>query len=106
MPLPTTTSGSLMGVASYARFGKARRTRRQEGLAQVVPPCERDAADVECKEDLERQVRAPGGGDRGAEAAGYQIAAARPDRSDESQRGGALDAGRLEGKHAAGFAET
>src|SRR5437016_9730251 len=106
MPLPTMTSGSLMGGISYARFGEARRAHRQESFAQVVPPCQRYAADVECKEDLQRQVRSSRGGDRGPEAAGYQIAAAGADRSNESQRGGALDAGRLKGKHAAGFAET
>src|SRR5437016_11240983 len=106
MPLPTMTSGSLMGGISYARFGEARRAHRQESFAQVVPPCERYAADVECKEDLQRQMRSSRGGDRGAEAAGYQIAAACADRSDESQRGGALDTGRLNGKHAASFAET
>src|SRR5580704_12716541 len=95
----------LMRV-SHARFGEARRALRQKALAQVIPPGQPDAGHVERQEDHQRQMRAAGGGDRGAEAARDQIAAAGADRADESERGGALDAGRLHGGRPAGFARA
>src|SRR5215470_5142369 len=112
IPAPTTTSRgrpkrSLLMAASHARsharFGEARRTQCKKALAQVVPPRERDAGHIEHQEDFQRQMRTPGGCNRGAEAARDQIAAAGADCANESQRGGALDAGRLQGERPAGL---
>src|ERR1022692_3111941 len=89
---------------SHARFGEARRTRRYGALAQVEPPGERQADRVERQVDFQRELRTTGDGDRLAEAARDQIAAARADRADESKRSPTLDAGGLQGERAAGFA--
>src|SRR5262249_60879531 len=42
-------------------------------------------------------MRTPGGGDRGAKAARDQVATAGAHCADKSQRGGALETGRLQG---------
>src|SRR5437868_828512 len=67
-------------ASSHARFGKARR------LAQVVPPRERDAGDVEQQEDFKRVIGATGCGNGGAEPARDKIAAASTDCADEAER--------------------
>src|SRR3954469_15657536 len=101
MPLPMTTRRSRAGLArpdipvigSDPRRGKTWRAGRQEALAHVVPPGQRDAADVEGQEYQQRQMRPAGARDRGAEAARDQVAAAGADRRGEAENGGALDAG-------------
>src|ERR1041385_2396109 len=80
--------------------------RRNEAAAQVVPPGQRQAAGVEREVDAERQVRAAGRGDRCAETARDQVAAAGADRADEAERGGALDARRLDGSQTPGLARS
>src|ERR1700687_307943 len=89
---------------SHARFGEARRTRRHGALAQVEPPGERQADRVERQVDFQRELRTTGDGDRLAEAARDQVAAAGADRPDESERRTTLDAGDLQGERPAGFA--
>src|SRR5215204_5969612 len=96
IPLPMTTSRSRAGGVplispSNPGFGETGGALREEALAHVVPPGQRDAADVEQQEDLQRQVRTTGRRDRGAETAGDQVSAARADRPDKAERGGALD---------------
>src|ERR1700736_6371336 len=101
------TSGSLTAspysCRSDPRLGEARRARRHRTLAQIVPPCERQADRVERQIDFQRQLRTAGDGDRLAEAARDQVAAAGADRADESERGTALDAGGPQGEGPAGF---
>src|SRR5262249_32957254 len=87
---------SLLMLVSHPRFREARRDRRKR-TAQVVPPRERYAGHIEGEEHRQRQMRTPGRGDRGAKAARDQVAAAGPDSADKSQRGGALETGRLHG---------
>src|SRR5215469_3995608 len=111
MPLPMTTScarpwpiTSRPIARSHAGFGEVRGTRRTEAPAQVVPPGERQAGHVEGEEDRQREMRPASHGDRGAEAARDQITAAGTDRTDEAERGGGLDARRLERERPSGFA--
>src|ERR1700726_2106995 len=107
IPLPTMTSGSLTAsnsCCSDARPGETCRARRHRTLAQIVPPCERQADRVERQIDFQRQLRTAGDGDRLAEAARDQVAAAGADRADETERGAALDAGGLQSECPAGFA--
>src|SRR5712672_3081486 len=98
MPLPITTSRSRRGcwrriAASHAGLGEAAwQALGQEAAAHVVPPGYGDARHVVEQEDLQREMRTSGRGNRGAETARDQIAAAGADCSDEAQRGGALDA--------------
>src|ERR1700726_1987638 len=89
---------------SHSCLGEARYARRRRTPAQVMPPGEREADRVERQVDFQRELRTTGDGDRLAEAARDQIAAARADRADESKRSPALDAGGLQGERAAGFA--
>src|SRR5215475_6440492 len=103
LPLPTTRSRWrpeqwLFMAASDARGGEARRPQRKKARAQVVPPCECDAGHVEHQEDFQRQIGTPGSGDRGAETARDQIAAAGANGADEPQRGGAFESGRFQGQ--------
>src|SRR5260370_14239655 len=91
---------------SHPRFGQTRRNRRKCALAQVVPPRERYAGHIEGEEDRQRQVRTTGGGDRGAKAARDQIATASADGADKSQRGGGLEAGRLQGERPGDLAQA
>src|SRR5215471_1809404 len=90
----------LLTPPSHTRRGETCRARRV-ALAQVVPPGEAEAGRVEGEVDHERQMRAPGDGNRCAEAARDQIAAAGADRADEAERGRAFDAGRRHGPLAA-----
>ena len=69
-----------------------------------MPPGEREADRVERQVDFQRELRTTGEGDRFAEAARDQIAAAGADRADEAERSTALDAGGLQGERPAGFA--
>src|SRR5258707_1026840 len=92
--------------ASHARFGEICRALRKKALAQVVPPREREAGGVERQVDDERQMRATGGGNRRAEAARDQIAAAGADCPDKSECGGSFDAGSPQGERTAGIAGT
>src|SRR5262245_6480634 len=87
---------SLLMLVSHPRFGEARRDRRKRA-AQVVPPRERYAGYIEGEEHRQRQMRTPGGGDRGAKAARDQVATAAPYCADKSHAGGALETGRLQG---------
>ena len=89
-----------------SRSGEARRAHHQERPAQVVPPREPDAGDVERKEHFEREMRGAGCGNGGAEAARDEIAAACTDRTDEAQGGSSLNARRLDGRKAAGVARS
>src|SRR5918998_1256880 len=112
MPLPMTTRRSplrlsddvLPVIGSDPRRGKARRALRQKALAHVVPPGQREAADIECQEHDQRQMRAAGTCDRGTEAARDQIAAARADRPDKAERGGAFERRRLDRRETTRFA--
>src|ERR1700729_3504858 len=83
---------------SNTRLGEARYAPRRRTPAQVMPPGQREADRVECQVDFQRELRTTGDGDRLAEAARDQIAAARADRADESKRSPALDAGGLQGE--------
>src|SRR5271156_1533575 len=87
-----------------ARFGKARHAGFRRCLAQVEPPGERQAGCVEAEIDDERELRTAGDGDRLAEAARDQIAAAGTDGADEAECSPALDARRLQRRRAAGLA--
>src|ERR1700676_2373281 len=89
---------------SHPCLGEARYARRRRTPAQVVPPGEREADRVERQVDFQRELRTTGDGDRFAEAARAQIAAAGADRADEAERGTTLDAGGLQGERPAGFA--
>src|SRR5262249_62077731 len=89
---------SLLILVSHPRFGEARRDRRK-CTAQVEPPRERYAGHVEGQEHRQGQMRTPGGGDRGAKAAWDQVATAGADCADKSQRGRALETGRLQGAY-------
>src|SRR5579883_1858304 len=80
--------------------------RRQEALAQIKPPGEREARRIEREVDAERERRAAGRGDRGAEAARNEVAATGADRADEAERGAAGDACRLERTGAGGLARA
>src|ERR1700732_5265517 len=85
---------------SDARLSEARGARRI-APAQVETPRQSEAGRVECQVDDQRQMRTAGHGNRRAEAARDQVAAAGTDRADESERGTAFDAGRLQGERAA-----
>src|SRR5580704_2647289 len=107
IPLPTTTSRGRMAplmTRSDPSVGETRRSRIDRALAQVEPPGQRQADGVEGEIDFERQKRAAGRGDRGAEAARDEVAADGADGADEAQRGGALDAGGLQRCCSARFA--
>src|SRR3954447_4128974 len=83
------------GTTLYARLGETGCTRLHRALAQVKPPGQRQAARVEREIDDQRQLRSAGHGDRLAEAARDQIAAASPNGADEPKRCAALNAGGL-----------
>src|SRR5690348_7173665 len=87
---------AAMTTRSHPCLGEAWRTRDEKAFAQVVPPGQRNAGQVEEKENCERQMRTAGCRNGGAEAARNQISPAGTYRADESERGGGLEARVLE----------
>src|SRR5436190_22761190 len=85
-------------ASSHARFGKKRR------LAQVVPPVERDAGDVEPQEDLKREIGPTGCGNGGAEPARDEEATDGADCADEAERGPGFEPRCFERERAASLA--
>src|SRR4029079_12507318 len=70
----------MLMLLSHARFGEERR------LAQVIPPSETDAGDVEQQEDCKREIGPTRRGNGGGEPARDKIAAACADSADEADR--------------------
>src|SRR5262249_5851774 len=58
--------GQPLMLVSYTPFGEARRARRKQTLAQVVPPREGYAGNIKRQEDCQCHVKTTRGGDRGA----------------------------------------
>src|SRR5690242_11820804 len=90
----------MLMLLSHARFGEERR------LAQVIPPRETDAGDVEQQEDCEREIGPTGCGNRGAEPARDEVAAAGADSADEAERGRGFEPRFFERKRAVRLALT
>src|SRR6266480_1482127 len=76
-------------------------TRR---LAQVVPPRERDAGDVEQQEDFKCEIGPTGCGNGGAEPARDEEAADGADCADEAERGPSFEPRCFERERAASLA--
>src|SRR4029453_1135679 len=88
----------MLMLLSHARSAKDRR------LAHVVPPVERDAGDVEPKEDLKREIGPTGCANGGAEPARDEVAAAGADCADEAERGRGFERRLFERERAASLA--
>src|SRR6266699_772455 len=103
IPLPTTTNRGrckrlMLMLLSHSRFGKARR------LAQVVPPREREASDVEQQEDFKREIGPTGCVNGGTEPARDEVAAAGAHSADEAERGRGFEPRCFERERAASLA--
>src|SRR5262249_36106712 len=96
--------GQLLMLVSYTRFGEARRARRKQTLAQIVPPREGYAGNIKRQEDCQCHVRTTRGGDRGAKPPRDQAPPAGADGPAKSQRRSALETRRLQGERPAALA--
>src|SRR5437764_1204161 len=105
IPLPTTSNRGhckrvMLMLLSHARFGKER------PLAQVVPPRDRHAGDVEQQEDFKCEIGPTACGNGGAEPARDEVAAARADSADEAERSRGFEPRCFERERAASLARA